>query len=100
SNICNDFFILNDIHINTDKSYLISINKKQQQFFIQLQNQTIHLLLENQAIRILGVWHNGKGNKKHQENFIHTITDQTSYILKKKTITDKQLRYIINHNVY
>ena len=46
---------------------------------------------------MLGVWHNGKGNKKHQENLIHTITDQTSYILKKKTITDKQLRYIINH---
>jgi hypothetical protein len=63
--ISSTFFQLNDIQINTDKSHLIVINKKEHQTRIKVQQHNITVLPPSQAIRILGVWHNGKGDKNH-----------------------------------
>jgi len=94
--ISNTFFELNDIQINTDKLHLIVINKKDHQTQINIQQHNITALPSSQAIRVLGVWHNGKGDKNYQTELIHQKTNCTKNIIQRKMITDKQLQYIIN----
>jgi hypothetical protein len=94
--LCSQFFLLNDIHINCDKSHLIVINNKERQAQVQLQNYTIQTSSHSIPIRILGTWHNNKGDKKFQQELILTKTIQTCNTIRRKIITDKQLRYIIN----
>jgi hypothetical protein len=60
-NICDNFYQLNDIQINPNKSELIVINNNnpEEPSTIQTTSGTITALTKHQPIRMLGVWHNG-----------------------------------------
>ena len=95
--IANSFYKLNNLHINPQKSTLITINTKNNPNNIQFAGQTIHTQHKHDPIRILGVWITSSGKKTHQKNLIKEKTKNITQIISWKRITDKQCRYILNH---
>ena len=98
-NTATQFYKINDIHINPDKSQLLIINGKNTDFDtgVSMDNTIIPGCKKGIPVRILGVWHDSAGNKKYQKQLIHNKILITRNLLGRKKITDKQMRYIINH---
>src|SRR5438552_6734263 len=94
-----EFYTINDIQINSKKSALLIINGTEQdrQSGIILHGEKIFGEAPDSPVRILGIWHSAKGNKKHQIDFIKQKINHTNNLIKTKFITDKQARYIINY---
>jgi hypothetical protein len=101
-NVADEFYNLNDIQINKDKSELLlrkpSCNYTEK-IQIKFGQQVIHIkpTPKNDSIRILGVWFNAF----NQRDFIvKQVSDEikilTTNTLRRKVITDKQTVYIFN----
>jgi exonuclease III/ribonuclease HI len=97
-----EFFHLNDINLNEEKSALICINtpEEDETTGITINGHKILPKGKNEPTRILGVWICGSGKKKFQKALIKEKIITTTKILKWKTITDKQARYIINQVLF
>src|SRR5438552_7003511 len=95
--IANFFYKLNNLHINPQKSTLITINTKNNSNNIQFTEQTIHAQHKHDPIRILEIWITSSGKKTHQKNLIKEKTKNITQIISWKRITDKQCRYILNY---
>ena len=93
-----EFYKINDIQTNPQKSNLLIINGTDQdrQTGISLKGELIHGEPPEAPVRILGIWHSAKGNKKYQIDLIKQKITCTNNLIKTKFITDKQARYIIN----
>ena len=76
-----EFFQINDIQANADKSSLICINvpPNQRKTGVHLNNICVTPLENNEAVRVLGVWITGSGSKKFQKNL---ITSKSKTMLK------------------
>jgi ribonuclease HI len=100
--IASSFFQINDIKVNVDKSKLTCINTESEDRNkgLVLCGDTLHPTEKHEPVRILGVWISESGNKKHQKNLIKECINKTIKILKWKSITDKQCRYIINQVLF
>jgi hypothetical protein len=67
------FYDINDIHINPEKSQLLIINGKPMDFNngVSMDNTFIPGCKKGTPVQILGVWHDSAGNKKFQKQLIH-----------------------------
>src|SRR4051812_14798447 len=100
--VAESFFELNLITINTSKSDLIVLNSihDREANTIDFVNSTLVPHEPEIAIRYLGIWISEDGKKKVQiEKLTDNIIKMTN-ILRGKRLTDKQLRYIINHVIF
>ena len=103
--IASEFFELNDIIVNKEKSVLLVNNQKENKK--EFYNNVINLAFRNteiiikplapeESVRFLGVWINAKDDRKFVINQIKQEIENTINILKKKRLTDKQILYIFN----
>jgi hypothetical protein len=102
--IADDFYNLNDIQINKDKSELL-LRKSNHSFTysekikIKFGHQFVNITPtpKNSSIRVLGVWFNAFNKRdfiiKQAQDEIRNLSNN---ILKTKVITDKQSSYIFN----
>ena len=92
TNTAEEFYTINDIKTNLEKSFLIIINgnNRDRQAEITLRGQHIAGTNPNIPIRILGVWHSAKGSKRYQTELIKNKINRTKSLIGMKRITDKQ----------
>jgi hypothetical protein len=100
--IATSFFQLNDINTNNDKSALLIINDSTEDANkdVTLNYETISPSQKNEPVRILGIWVCASGKKKYQKMLIKERITATIKLLRWKSITDKQCRYIINQVLF
>src|SRR5271170_537265 len=93
------FYEINDIQTNPKKSELLIINGslQERETGIILKEQLVKGSPPDTPVRILGIWHTSKGNKKFQIELIKQKVTRTKNLITYKRITDKQAKYIINH---
>jgi ribonuclease HI len=98
--IASSFYQLNGIKINPDKSTLMVINSSKNNnndTYATFNNIPIHPTATHTPVRILGVWFNASGSRKHHiSSFKNTINTFKSLLYPKK-LTGEQIKYIINH---
>jgi ribonuclease HI len=100
--VAESFFNINLITVNASKSDLIVINSKntREENAIDFVESRLIPHEPDTAIRYLGIWISGDGKKKEQENKLIDNISRTTNILRRKKLTDKQIRYIINHVLF
>src|SRR5215210_6994533 len=91
------FFQLNNLKVNLDKSSLIITHNTDSTQQINFIGKNIKPSNSQQPIRFLGVWITAAGSKAYQIDLIQKRVFQIAQTLARKAITDKQIRYIINH---
>ena len=97
--IASSFYQLNSIKVNPDKSSLLVLNPStpQCETFATFNNTSINPASPNTPVRILGVWFNSSGSRKHHiSSFKNTIKYFISLLYPKK-LTGEQMIYIFNH---
>ncbi|CAG8721784.1 11105_t:CDS:2, partial [Rhizophagus irregularis] len=102
--IADEFYTLNDIQINKDKSELLLRSKnydfgKKEKININFGDKKISIfpVPKENSIRILGVWFNAYDDRKFVLNQCkNDILNLITNTLKRKVITDKQTAYIFN----
>ncbi|CAB4384488.1 unnamed protein product [Rhizophagus irregularis] len=101
--IADDFYTLNDIKINKEKSELLL--KIEDKFFnydidIDIKFGTNIMKIKpkqpNESIRILGVWFNIKDDKNFVIQQVKAEVKKLCETIKKKKLTDKQMQYVFN----
>src|SRR3954469_17446475 len=98
--LVSEFYKINDIEINTEKSAVIVINPRSQPKPVIIQDKPVTPLLKEEFTRYLGVFISLKGINKPT---ISKIEEEISYItnkIKLKAITDKQAHYLIHNVLY
>ena len=100
--VAESFFDLNLITVNSSKSDLIVINSTndRETNAIDFVQSTLLPHEPEDAIRYLGIWVSEDGKKKEQLNKLTNNIVKMTNILKRKKLTNKQLRYIINHMIF
>ena len=96
-NTAETFFQLNNFKVNPDKSSLIITHNTDSTQQINFIGKNIKPSDPQQPIRFLGVWITAAGSKAYQIDLIQKRVFQIAQTLARKAITDKQIRYIINH---
>src|SRR2546421_11827990 len=99
--IADDFYLLNNIKVNKEKSKLLAKRSGKEKTIPRLQlsfgRETIDITpaIYRESVRILGVWINLAGHRKYvlQQACMEILS--MCNIIKRKPITDKQLFYII-----
>jgi hypothetical protein len=101
--IADDFYNLNSIKVNKDKSELLVYDPNNPQLnrnsiILKFGDDQIEITpkLYNESARILGVWVNLDGNKNYVIQQMHDEVTKLCLVLKRKPITDKQLLYLWN----
>jgi hypothetical protein len=100
--IADEFYDLNDIQINKEKSELLlrSSNQdygKQINIKFGCQHIKIRPTPKNDSIRVLGVWFNAFHKKSFVLNQVKTEIRNVCNVISRKRITDKHIKYIFNH---
>jgi len=85
-----------NLKMNHDKASLIAINSPDQEI-IQTSTEPIIGTDKHEPVRFLGTWVTKSGSKLYQKKLIREKTEYTTSILRRKQITDKQCKYILNH---
>jgi ribonuclease HI len=100
--IADDFYTLNNIKVNKDKSELLVHQPEadEQETLIELNFGSdiikIKPALYKESVRILGVWVNLAGDRTYIINQAKDKVTQFCNIMKSKRVTDKQLLYLWN----
>nr|CAG8624578.1 11456_t:CDS:2 [Entrophospora candida] len=98
--IANDFYNLNNIQVNKEKSKLLMNipGYKTEEVMLNFGQDTIQIkpAKYQEFVKILGVWVNLAGNRKLVFNQAKDEVLAICNTLKKKHITDKQLLYLNN----
>jgi hypothetical protein len=102
--VADEFYNLNDIQINKDKSELLLRSssycyEESRKIQIQFGNHMMNILPtpKDNSIRILGVWFNAFNKREFVLNqCINEIKTLSNNTLRRKVITDKQTTYIFN----
>ena len=95
-NLAAEFYRINDIEINTQKSAAIVINPRKTTTTLTLQNGIVPILKPGEATRYLGIYISSEGINKPT---IAKVKEEINYITNKiggKAITDKQAHYLIH----
>ena len=94
-----EFFKINDIEVNTNKTKVITINataeNRRKSLTFGDQNAKLKILKANEGTRILGVWFSEDGRLATHKAKLQEKVDNTVDTIKGKRITDKQAAYII-----
>lgn len=98
--IADDFYDLNNIKVNKDKSILLTNNieheDSQGKINIQFGKETIYINNNKEPARLLGVWIYLKSNKQFVQEQAKNEVIKFCNIMRKKKATDKQMLYLWN----
>src|SRR5256714_1656427 len=99
--ISNEFFILNDIKINGDKSKLIIINgdaadSPSEGIIMGSDNATVLPSPNHKPVRYLGVWFTPSLSKPQQESIAKKEIKAITSVIRTKKLTVDQMVYINN----
>ena len=100
--IADDFYLLNNIKVNKEKSKLLAKRSGKEKTIQKLQlsfgRETIDITpaTYRESVRILGVWINLAGHRKYVLQQARMEVLSMCNIIKRKPITDKQLLYLYN----
>src|SRR6266496_4716540 len=99
--ISNEFFILNDIKINGDKSELIVINgdaadSPSEGIIMGSDNATVLPSPNHKPVRYLGVWFTPSLSKPQQESIAKKEIKAITSVIRTKKLTVDQMVYINN----
>jgi hypothetical protein len=96
--LASEFYKMNDIEINTQKSAAVIINSRNTTATLTLQNEMVPILAPSEETRYLGIYISSEGINKPT---IAKVEKEINFITSKiifKAITDKQAHYLI-HNI-
>src|SRR3954465_11415082 len=96
--IATSFYRLHEINTNQAKTKMIVLNRKDEggKVDIKLNGEEVKITEKKEAIRILGSWINGFGNKKAQEKKIREATTTVVNTVARKKVNGEITRYILN----
>ena len=96
--IADNFYHLNDIKVNWDKSLLLTSRPTHSRVNFKLTNDNIWIMPADPKIpvRYLGIWISITQNKKFIYQQVKDEISIATTIMKKKKLTDKQLASIFN----
>jgi len=103
--IADEFYNINNIQVNKDKSVLLTnnrdVHKNNLPLTISLSFGTSHIsitpLKKKESTRVLGVWINLECNLTFVIKQANGDTNRFIKTIKPKRLTDKQMAYIYNH---
>src|SRR4051812_28908007 len=99
--IASEFYQINNIDINTNKTISIVLNDtKATNFQLKIKHQLIQHLDIEESERYLGIYLNHQGIKNPTMAIINREIVNTIQNIKRKAITDKQAHYIIHSVLY
>src|SRR5271154_7100524 len=98
--ITNQFFVLNDIGINGSKSELMVLNPStdtnNRYIIMGSDNAHVQAISRSETIRYLGVWFSPTLSQKHHVNIAKKEINTITSVIKNKSITIDQVKYINN----
>ena len=100
--IADDFYLLNNIKVNKEKSKLLAKRSGKEKTIQKLQlsfgRETIDItpVTYRESVQILGVWINLAEHRKYVLQQARMEVLSMCNIIKRKPITDKQLLYLYN----
>jgi hypothetical protein len=95
--IATEFYTINDIEVNTEKSKLIVINgTKKVRKEVTLNGHAIKCTEKSKAERFLGSWIQEKPGKQTQKRKIEFIINHNINILNKRKVSPEITKYLIN----
>ncbi|KAG9299172.1 hypothetical protein G9A89_013820, partial [Geosiphon pyriformis] len=93
--IASEFFRINDISINNDKTMAIPINSRVSNSFLSINGSPISIAKKNKSYQYLGIFLLTKGLSKPSlaktNSDVHFFTN----LVLKKAVLDKQLLYLV-----
>ncbi|KAG9301391.1 hypothetical protein G9A89_018063 [Geosiphon pyriformis] len=95
-NIVSEFFVINDISINSEKTVAIPINQGVKVASLNICGQPISVAKKGEADRYLGIFLSTKGLSKPSVAKAHMDVRFFVNVVLKKTITDKQFSYLVS----
>jgi exonuclease III len=100
--IAEEFYLMHNIQVNSKKSKLVVLNKrdKSDRKSIKFMGNLIEEEDQNSAIRHLGTWLDGKGNKTPAVKKMEEATVIMQLALRKKKITIRMAKYLINNVLF
>ncbi|KAG9304014.1 hypothetical protein G9A89_005924 [Geosiphon pyriformis] len=94
-NIASDFFSINNISINNEKTVAIPINQGVRFAFLSISGQPISIAKKNKAHRYLGIFLSTKGLSKLSLAKAHSDVCFFVHTVLRKAIMDKQFSYLV-----
>ncbi|KAG9284125.1 hypothetical protein G9A89_022899 [Geosiphon pyriformis] len=93
--IASEFFDINDISINNDKTVAILINQKMKDASLYISNQPISIAKKCKSHRYLSIFLSTKGFLKPSLAKAHTDVKFFSNLVFRKVVLDKQFSYLV-----
>ncbi|KAG9305255.1 hypothetical protein G9A89_001517 [Geosiphon pyriformis] len=94
-NIASEFFNINDISINNDKTVAIPINCDGTASFLLISRSLISIAKKGESHRYLGIYLSTEGLLKPSLAKTHSDVWFFSNLVLKKAVSDKQLSYLV-----
>ncbi|KAG9296175.1 hypothetical protein G9A89_014767 [Geosiphon pyriformis] len=95
-NVASDFFQVNDISINNDKTVAISINCKVSNSYLLISGLLILIAKRGESHRYLGIFLSIEGLSKPSLAKAHLDVQFFINIVLRKAISDKQFSYLVS----
>ncbi|KAG9287392.1 hypothetical protein G9A89_023764 [Geosiphon pyriformis] len=95
-NIASEFFVINDISINSEKTVAIPINQGIKVASLNICGQPISIAKKGEAHRYLGIFLSTEGLSKPSVAKAHADVRFFVNVVLKKAITDKQFSYLVS----
>ena len=100
-NIATEFYEINDININSQKTTSIVLNdKKTTNHLLKIKGETIRDLEPGESERYLEIYLSTQGIKAATIKVLNQEVTNTLNKIRNKAITDKQAHYIIHHVLF
>src|SRR5581483_11044799 len=94
--IAEEFYYINDIEVNTEKSKLIILNTKRKDRRVSLMGKQISASEEEKAERFLGSWVKKKPGKTTQERKMNQMVSHNINTIRRKKISAEIVKYLVN----
>ncbi|KAG9288918.1 hypothetical protein G9A89_019540 [Geosiphon pyriformis] len=95
-NIASEFFLINDISINSEKTVTIPINQGVKIASLDINRQPIFIAERDETHRYLGIFLSTKGLSKPSLAKAHSDVHFFANVVLRKAITDKQFSYLVS----
>ncbi|KAG9303193.1 hypothetical protein G9A89_000728 [Geosiphon pyriformis] len=95
-NVASEFFNINDISINNNKTVAISINCDGMAFSLLISGSPISITKKRKSHHYLGIYLSTEGLSKPSLAKVHSDVWFFSNLVLKKAVSDKQLSYLVS----
>ncbi|KAG9295697.1 hypothetical protein G9A89_001714 [Geosiphon pyriformis] len=94
--VASEFFVLNNISINTEKTVTILFNQKVKDIFLTISDTPIAVAKKGESHHYLGIFLSMKGLSKPSLLKVHSDVHFFSNVVLRKAIFDKQFCYLVS----